>query len=477
MKTKEKVLAINITTEQRNIIGCKAVSGTSVIEISDEHQTNREFVYSQKKRISMIIEKNSILAKETVVIIDESMKEKIIVACMLICKASTEDTQRFISTVFNEWISIGKISRIINEAATKAEHWNSSIDLRGIKTGANDEIFQGSTPILVGVDPNSTFTYMMEEAENRDSTTWGYHLLEKEKTQGLHLDMTVNDGGSGLRKGIKEAFPNITEQLDIFHTQYDLSKAVRAMERDACKAIDTEEKLEKKLLSSKSRLPQDVWEKHDKAAEKTSKSVRNFDNLKVLYSWILELLSIGGYFYYERVDLLNFIILEMEKLDVKNTYFLKSLKFIKGNLHDILYFVKKAEIQMQEFEAKENIPEDVLRKMWKQLRYSSTSAKYNYLEAEIGVLLGNRYDEIREKWDCFITKIVRASSIVECINSLIRPYINLKKSVPAKFFSLIQFYFNTRKYRRSDRRERVGKSPIELLTGKEYADPLTLLGY
>jgi len=477
MKTKEKVLAINITETERNIIGCKAISGTSAIDLSNEYGINREFIYSQKNRINNIIELNSKLYKETIVILDEAMKEKIIVACMLICKASTEDTQRLLKTVFNVWISIGKISRIINEAATKADIWNSSIDLSGIKIGANDEIFQGNTPILVGVEPNSTFTYMIQEAESRDSTTWGYHLLEKEKSQGLHLEMTVNDGGSGLRKGIEEAFPNVSEQLDTFHTEYDLSKAVRALERDSYKAIDAEEKLEKKMLSSKAKLTQEDWDKYEKTVEKRSKSKRDFEILKVLYMWIIELLSVGGYFYNERVELLNFVILEMEKLDLKNTYFLKSLKFIKGNLHDILYFVKNAEIKIQNFSTKECIPEEVLRKMWEQLRYSSASAKYNYIEAEIGVMLGDRYDEIRMKWDCFIKQIVRASSIVECINSLIRPYINLKKSVPAKFFSLMQFYFNTRKYRRSGRKERVGKSPIELLTGNEYADPLTILGY
>lgn len=477
MKTKEKVLASNITEATRNIMGCKAISGTSAIDISQEYQINREFVYSQKKRVSKIIEMNSKRYKDPTIILDEAMKEKIIVGAMLICKSSIEDAQRFLLGVFKEYISIGKISRIINEAATKAEIWNKSVDLSAIKIGAHDEIFQGNTPILVGVEPKSTFTYMIEEVDNRDSTTWGYHLLEKEKKQGLHLEMTVNDGGSGLRKGIEEAFPNISEQLDTFHTEYDLSKAVRALERESYKAIDAEEKLEKKMLSSKSKLTQENWDNYDKCVNKSNKFKKDFELLKVLYIWIIEILAVGGYFYHERIDLLNFVIFEMEKLEVKNTYFLKSLKFIKGNRDDILYFVKKAEIQMQEFAIRECVQEEVLRKMWEQLRYSSESAKYNYLEAEIGVILGNRYDEIRIKWDDFISKIVRASSIVECINSLIRPFINLKKNIPDKFFSLIQFYFNTRKYRRSSKKERIGKSPIELLTGKEYADPLTILGY
>lgn len=106
------------------------------------------------------------------------------------------------------------------------------------------------------------------------------------------------------------------------------------------------------------------------------------------------------------------------------------------------------------------------------------SAEYNYLEGEIGMLLGKRYDEIREKWRLLMTKeIVSASSIVECINSLIRPYLFLKKVVPDRFLDLLQFYFNTRKYWRSRNPVRVGKSPVELLTKKEYKNPIELLDY
>lgn len=477
MKTKEKVFANNIAEEERHIIGCKAVAGVPVNEIADEWGINREFVYSQKRRIQSIIEINKNYVNKDIIVLDEKLKEKMIVACMLICGASTEHTQQFLFTVFNVWVSIGKISRIINEAASKAQEWNSSIDLSGIKIGANDEIFQGKTPVIVGVEPISSFTYMMEEVDNRDSTTWGFHLLEKQKNQGLELEMTVNDGGPGLRKGIKEAYPNIEEQVDTFHTEYDLSKAVRTLERESIKAKNIEEKLENKLLSKKSSLTQEDMSDYENCVEKSSKSIMNFEKLKLLYVWLIEVLSVGGYFYNEREELLNYLISEMETIDTKNMYFLKSLKFIKGNSQEMLYFVKKAEMQMISFASKEEIPEEAMKKMWKQLRYSPSSADYNYLEAEIGVLLGERYDEIRRKWDIFISNIVRASSLVECINSLIRPYMNIKKNVPTKFFALMQFYFNTRKYRRSGRRERVGKSPIELLTGRNFPEPLTILGY
>jgi len=91
-------------------------------------------------------------------------------------------------------------------------------------------------------------------------------------------------------------------------------------------------------------------------------------------------------------------------------------------------------------------------------------------------LVGFTYDDIHQKFKAILNKTVRASSIVECINSLIRPYLFLKKVVPDKFLDLLQFYFNTRKYRRSRKSERVGKSPVELLTGMKCPSVLSLLG-
>lgn len=55
--------------------------------------------------------------------------------------------------------------------------------------------------------------------------------------------------------------------------------------------------------------------------------------------------------------------------------------------------------------------------------------------------------------------------------------MNLKRMVPEKYFILLKVYFNTRKYHRSRVTERQGKSPLELMTGKEYPEFLEILGY
>ena len=62
----------------------------------------------------------------------------------------------------------------------------------------------------------------------------------------------------------------------------------------------------------------------------------------------------------------------------------------------------------------------------------------------------------------------RASSLVECLNSRIRPVINSKRRVTREQMNLLKLRINTKVYRRSRVEERVGKSPFELVTGEHY---------
>lgn len=468
------IITKEMPVEQKNIIGMKALSGSSVTKLSQEFEVNRVFVYAQKSRIKEMLESESPYSNRPVVEFDQRMIEKIIIAGMLICKGSTEDIQRFLNEVFGLSISIGKISSVINEAALTAKRWNDSIDLSTIKTGANDEIFQGHSPVLVGVDPLTTYTYLLNSAKHRDATTWGTYLLEKEKLQDLHLEISVNDGGLGLRKGVKEAFPDADIQLDVLHTEYDFSKAVFSAERSAYKDIKIEEKI--RIKAEKKGTAKNI-QNYETSIKKANISIDFYDKLYLLSQWIRELLMIGGYTYDEKMELFKYIIFELERFEINNDYLKKSTKFIKVNLGDILRFVKNAEVSLNRLASDESIPIEIVHKMWKQLGFSHASADYNHLEAEIGRSLGCSYDAIHQKFKAILNKTVRASSIVECINSLIRPYLFLKKVVPDKFLDLLQFYFNTRKYRRSRKSERVGKSPVELLTGMQYPSVLALLGY
>ena len=82
------IITKEMPVEQKNIIGMKALSGSSVTKLSQEFEVNRVFVYTQKSRIKEILESEEPYLNIPVVALDQRMIEKIIIAGMLICKGS-----------------------------------------------------------------------------------------------------------------------------------------------------------------------------------------------------------------------------------------------------------------------------------------------------------------------------------------------------------------------------------------------------
>jgi hypothetical protein len=72
---------------------------------------------------------------------------------------------------------------------------------------------------------------------------------------------------------------------------------------------------------------------------------------------------------------------------------------------------------------------------------------------------------------------VRASSLVENLNSRLRNYFFLRRHLGPDYLALLQFFLNHRRFLRSERPERTGKSPAELLGGRPHPHWLEMLGY
>jgi len=70
----------------------------------------------------------------------------------------------------------------------------------------------------------------------------------------------------------------------------------------------------------------------------------------------------------------------------------------------------------------------------------------------------------------------RSSSLVENLNSRLRPYFTLRRHLGNSYLDLLRFFLNYRRFMRSRRAERNGKSPRELMTGSGHPHWLTLLG-
>ena len=72
---------------------------------------------------------------------------------------------------------------------------------------------------------------------------------------------------------------------------------------------------------------------------------------------------------------------------------------------------------------------------------------------------------------------LRASSVVENLNSRLRTYFFLRRHLGADYLDLLRFYLNHRRFPRSEHPERVGRSPAELLSGETQPSWLEQLGH
>jgi hypothetical protein len=71
----------------------------------------------------------------------------------------------------------------------------------------------------------------------------------------------------------------------------------------------------------------------------------------------------------------------------------------------------------------------------------------------------------------------RSSSLVESLDSRLRNYFTLRRHLGGSYLSLSQFFLNHRRFMRSQRAERKGKSPREIMTGQDHPHWLNLLGF
>jgi hypothetical protein len=147
---------------------------------------------------------------------------------------------------------VGKIHNRLDEAAVIAAKSNESRDLSKIKVGLQDEIFQGSQPVLAGVDAESTYCYLLKGVENRDGETWAWHLLDVIE-QGFNPDYRIADGALGLRAGQKAVMEKVPCHGDIFHVQHQCQAVVNSLERQEMNATTRRQVLEKEMMVAKQK--------------------------------------------------------------------------------------------------------------------------------------------------------------------------------------------------------------------------------
>jgi hypothetical protein len=242
-------LAARLEPKQRQKLALRILNKQEPIRgIAEEEGVSRKFLYQQghiaQNSLNLAFEKPE-TDKEVMFYLPVTQKWlfQLILGLILICHCSYRGVVELLRDLFDYTISIGTIKNRVAEAVQKARKINQAQDLSEIEVGLLDEIFQGNRPVLAGVDAESTYCFLLEEAEHRDKDTWGYYLLEAGE-QGLNPEYTIADAAKGLRAGQKAAWGEKPCHGDLWHI-FELGEVLcRSLTKQAIKATLKLEDLE-----------------------------------------------------------------------------------------------------------------------------------------------------------------------------------------------------------------------------------------
>ena len=143
----------------------------TVSHLASRHGVSRKFVYQQTHKagaaladaFSPATPDNEVLFE---LVVTKAWLRQVIVALTLICRGSYRGVVEFLRDLLGVPVSVGCVHDVLQAATREASAVNHDQDLTRIRVGLHDEIFQGATPVLAGVDAASTYCYLLA-AEQR----------------------------------------------------------------------------------------------------------------------------------------------------------------------------------------------------------------------------------------------------------------------------------------------------------------------
>ena len=340
----------------------------------------------------------------------------------------------------------------------------------------SDEIFARHQPILVTIEAQSTAILKMQLAADRSAETWKAHFDDLGDHRFHSIGM-ASDRGVGLVAGYHAACQDARWVCDRFHEFQDLFARRHQLERKAYAAIAKEDEAVKTFHNAKSEAHLHKRLQHyEHAHHACEQAMARYDQLDLLLHLLRDALHLCSPFGRLRTvagvrSELTLLLSLIEEID--DAVLPKLLQPIRSHLDEILAPFEQAEAIHADL--LELIPQqivDALVLAWhhEHLAYQSYGKQKRYHQHERQQwlafsegLLGHQFEPLKafvfEKLDA----IVQASSLVEMVNSFIRPYLNsCKGQITQETLNLIMFYHNHRRYKGGKRQ---GKAPIELLTG------------
>jgi len=179
-----------------------------------------------------------------------------------------------------------------------------------------------------------------------------------------------------------------------------------------------------------------------------------------------------------RQELFDFIVSELKQREDERYPAIRKLRKALRNQRDqLLAFAGVIDQKLADIAAAFELPLQAVREVCLLHRKHKTANAYWERWNQLHSQLSGKFYEVMKTVGKALEETPRASSMVENLNSRLRNYFFLRRSLGDDYLSLLKFFLNHRCFIRSLKPERVGKSPKQLLTSEAHPHWLELLGF
>ena len=191
-----------------------------------------------------------------------------------------------------------------------------------------------------------------------------------------------------------------------------------------------------------------------------------------------DVLSVRGPDYASRCVLYDWIVAELRLREPLGSHRIRPVRVLLENQRQaLLAFAKQLDGDLQALAAELAVPGALVEEARHLQSLPSSRPERWQREQALWKRWGSRYGVVREAVTELLGQTVRASSVIENLNSRLRNYFFLRRHLGRDYLTLLQFFLNHRRFARSEHPERVGQSPADLLTGQRHPHWLALLGH
>lgn len=460
----------------------------------------RGTVYSAKQTASEVLAAHFAMAVAAPVVqeaapwlnvrVDEAQIRRVVAALRIVVPGTLRPIEELLPILYPGLrLSYGTIQGMAVDAEAKAAAFNAQVDLSSLTAGALDELFSQGQPVLGGIGLDCGYAFCLQLRQSRSAEDWA-EVLRGAQAQGLDLDIAVMDAAPGIAAGLSAVMSQCQHRADCFHVKYELGKVQRIFEQRAYAAMARLEETLQGLANAKAKgVSARKWQGRlfwDRGS--CAEAIERHDSFEQAAKRVDEAL--------EFVDLRTCRIRSAEEVEqmlrqaaqqiraIDDHRARKVGRYLHNRIPELVLACRDLEQDLRGLAATFGEEPVALACVVVRLLHCIDQPHHRWqrptherqLLAAFGLLrrmLGARADALLNAVEHHVQARHRASSVIEGLNSSLRPHLYLHRGVTQGFLELFRAYFNLRN-RRSGPYQHM--SPYERLTGVPVSDWLTMIG-